>query len=105
TMAGGTAHILTTLDVLRVPGVRIAGKTGTAQIRRPQGEVDEAWFICFAPLENPEIAIAVGIEGDEPGENFAGGRYAVPVASAVLKKYFEKRQASAAVTGPPSGPS
>jgi penicillin-binding protein 2 len=39
-----------------VSGVDIAGKTGTAQITRPQGKVDEAWFICFAPLENPEIA-------------------------------------------------
>jgi len=105
TMGEGTAHILTTLDILRVPGVRIAGKTGTAQIKRPQGEVDEAWFICFAPLDDPEIAVAVAIEGDVPGENFAGGRYAVPVASAVLKKFFEKKHASAAANGPLAGPS
>jgi penicillin-binding protein 2 len=73
TMEGGTAEVLTTLEALRVPGVRVAGKTGTAQIKRPQGKVDEAWFICFAPLENPEIAIAVAIEGDNPGETSAGG--------------------------------
>jgi len=101
----GTAHILTSLDVLRVPGVRIAGKTGTAQIKRPLGEIDEAWFICFAPVEDPEIAIAVAVEGDVPGETFAGGRYAVPVASAILKKYFEKKRAGVAVTGRPGGPS
>jgi penicillin-binding protein 2 len=96
TMGEGTAHILTTLDALRVPGVRIAAKTGTAQIKRPQGEVDEAWFICFAPIDDPQIALAVAIEGDIPGETFAGGRYAVPVASAILRKYFEKRQAGVA---------
>jgi penicillin-binding protein 2 len=104
-MEGGTAEVLTTLPALRVPGVRVAGKTGTAQIKRPQGEVDEAWFICFAPLENPEIAIAVAIEGDKPRETFAGGLYAVPVASAVLRKYFEKQRAGAAPSAPPAGPS
>ncbi|HMD60814.1 MAG TPA: penicillin-binding transpeptidase domain-containing protein [Opitutaceae bacterium] len=105
TLGGGTASILTTLDALRVPGVRIAGKTGTAQIKRPQGEVDEAWFICFAPLESPEIAVAVAVEGDVPGENFAGGRYAVPVASAILKRYFGKKRAGVAASAPPAGPS
>lgn len=88
TQRGGTADILTTLDSMRIPGVRIAGKTGTAQI---PGKKNAAWFICFAPLENPEIAVAVMLEGDTPGENFGGGRYAAPVAQAVLKKYFEKK--------------
>jgi penicillin-binding protein 2 len=96
TMGEGTAHILTELETLRVPGVRIAGKTGTAQIKRPQGNVDEAWFICFAPLEDPQIAVAVAIEGDKAGEAFAGGLYAVPVASAILRKYFEKQRAHVA---------
>lgn len=83
----GTADVLTTLASLRIPGVRIAGKTGTAQI--PGGK-NAAWFICFAPLEKPEIAIAVMLEGDEPGE-YGGGRNAAPVAQAILKKYFEKK--------------
>jgi penicillin-binding protein 2 len=96
TMGEGTAHILTELDVLKVPGVRIAAKTGTAQIKRPQGQVDEAWFICFAPIEDPQVAVAVAIEGDTPGETFGGGRYAVPVASAILKKYFEKKRSGVA---------
>ena len=91
----GTAHVLTTVAALRVPGVRIAGKTGTAQVMRPKGKVDEAWFICFAPLENPEIAVAVAVDGSV-GENFAGGIYSVPIASAILKKYFEKRHAGVA---------
>jgi penicillin-binding protein 2 len=57
----------------------------------PNGRVDEAWFICFAPIEDPTIAVAVAIEGTTPGENFGGGREAAPVASAILRKYFEKR--------------
>jgi len=92
----GTAKVLTTVEALRVPGVRIAGKTGTAQIMRPSGKVDEAWFICFAPLESPEIAVAVAVDGNVPGENFAGGIYSVPIASAILRKYFEKHRAGAA---------
>ncbi len=87
----GTARILTTLDALRVPGVRIAGKTGTAQKAVKGGNINFAWFICFAPIEKPEIAIAIVLEGDTPGEEFGGGRNAGPVASAILKKYFEKK--------------
>jgi penicillin-binding protein 2 len=84
----GTGNYLTQLKELRIPGVRVAGKTGTAQI---PGKKNAAWFICFAPLERPEIAIAVMLEGDVAGENYGGGRYASPVASAILKKYFEKK--------------
>lgn len=92
----GTAKFLTMIDAYKVPGIRIAGKTGTAQIMSPQGKVDEAWFICFAPLEDPTIAVAVAIQGTTPGENFGGGREASPVASAILRKYFEKRRPATA---------
>ncbi len=88
----GTADILTTLSSLRIPGLRIAGKTGTAQIRTGTGTINVAWFICFAPADNPEIAVAVAVQGDTPGENYGGGRYAAPIAQAVLRKYFEKKQ-------------
>lgn len=84
----GTARILTTLESERIPGVKIAGKTGTAQI---PGNKNAAWFICFAPSDKPEIAVAVMLEGDTPGEEYGGGRYAAPLANAVLKKYFEKK--------------
>jgi penicillin-binding protein 2 len=93
----GTAKIITTTDAFKVPGIRIGGKTGTAQI---PGKKNAAWFICFAPLENPEIAIAVTIEGDTPGENFGGGMHAAPVASAILRKYFEKKANPTADLGP-----
>ncbi len=84
----GTAKPLTTVEDFRVPGVRIAGKTGTAQFGN---KLNVAWFICFAPAENPEIAMAIAIEGDTAGEEFQGGLHAAPVASAVLKKYFAKK--------------
>jgi penicillin-binding protein 2 len=65
----------------------IAGKTGTAEF----GNVDDlgardthAWFTCFAPLDNPEIAVSVVIEAG--GE---GSTYAVPVADEILRAYFE----------------
>jgi len=58
----------------------VAGKTGTAQ--NPQGET-HAWFIGFAPYENPEVCITVFIENG--GE---GGVVAAPIAQAMLEKYF-----------------
>jgi penicillin-binding protein 2 len=88
----GTAKTLTQVAALRVNGVSIGGKTGTAQI---PGKKNAAWFICFAPREKPEIAIAVTIIGETSGEEYSGGRYAAPVASAILKKYFEKKNAPA----------
>jgi penicillin-binding protein 2 len=91
----GTARYLS-LPALRVPGIDVAGKTGTAQITRPQGKVDEAWFICFAPIENPQIAVAIAVDGPV-GESFGGGPQASPIASAILKKFFEKRRAGAPV--------
>jgi penicillin-binding protein 2 len=68
--------------------ILIGGKTGTAEI----GQADEnglydrqhAWFTCFAPFDDPEIAITVIVE--DGGE---GSAYAVPVADRVLRAYFE----------------
>lgn len=92
TTTKGTADILTTLPSLRIPDVAIAGKTGTAQVRTSAGTINIAWFICFAPAERPEIAVAVAVQGDTPGETYGGGRNAGPIAQAVLKKYFEKKR-------------
>jgi len=58
----------------------VAGKTGTAQ--NPQGET-HAWFIGFAPYENPEVCITVFLENG--GE---GGEAAAPIARAMMEKYF-----------------
>jgi penicillin-binding protein 2 len=88
----GTARILTEGKLLpKIPGLRIGAKTGTAQKQSEKGIINFAWFIGFAPVENPQIAIAVAIEGDTPGEETGGGLYAAPVAHALFKTWFEKK--------------
>jgi len=70
------------------PQIMIGGKTGTAEI----GQADEnniydrqhAWFTCFAPFDDPEIAVTVIVE--DGGE---GSAHAVPIADRVLRAYFE----------------
>jgi penicillin-binding protein 2 len=66
-----------------VPQIEVAGKTGTSQ--NPHGE-PHAWFIGFAPYENPVIAIAVIIENGG-----GGGAFAAPLAELCLEKYFHGR--------------
>jgi penicillin-binding protein 2 len=85
---------------MRIPGLRTAGKTGTAQTTRDGKQINIAWFVCFAPVEDPQIAIAVASEGENPGESYAGGLYAAPVAQAVLRAWFEKSQRGAAPAMP-----
>jgi penicillin-binding protein 2 len=88
----GTARILTEGKLLpRIPGLRIAAKTGTAQARSDKGIINFAWFIGFAPIDNPQIAVAIAIEGDTPGEETGGGLYAAPVAHAILKTWTDKK--------------
>lgn len=68
-----------------IPGVSVAGKTGTAQA----GQDDRspyAWFISFAPAENPQVAVAVMIQNaDIPRDEVAGGRLGGPIAKAVME--------------------
>jgi peptidoglycan glycosyltransferase len=63
-------------------GVRVAGKTGTAEVGASL-QFTQPWFIAFAPVENPRIAIAVTIEQQPPGSQ--GGTVAAPIAKAVLE--------------------
>jgi penicillin-binding protein 2 len=84
----------------RVPGVRVAGKTGTAQVVHLQhtedledDEIpiryrDHAWFAAFAPVEAPEIVVSVLVE-----HGGGGGANAAPIAGKVLTAYFEKQRA------------
>ena len=83
----------TASTVIDVPGVSVAGKTGTADFckRYPQcldrnGRVRDkhAWFVAYAPSENPEVAIIVFVYGG--GE---GSLTAAPVANSVLRYYFK----------------
>ncbi|MFM7270943.1 MAG: peptidoglycan D,D-transpeptidase FtsI family protein [Actinomycetes bacterium] len=67
----------------QIPGVTVAGKTGTAQA---PGGPPHAWFIAFAPAEAPRFAISVIIErGGSAGDEATGGRVAAPVAAKVLR--------------------
>jgi penicillin-binding protein A len=66
----------------RLEGVNIAGKTGTAQVAGPSSDIDDAWFIGFAPVQDPKIAVAVTLE-DIP--NGYGGIYAAPIAAQMIK--------------------
>jgi penicillin-binding protein A len=62
-------------------GVDVAGKTGTAEVRG--GQLNQVWFIGFAPVERPEMAIAVTLEDQPLGSS--GGRDAAPLAAQVLE--------------------
>lgn len=101
----GTGRTLN-LPAYRIPGVTLAGKTGTAQLRVTRegksGNINLAWFICFAPLEKPEIAMAVLVVGETIGEDFYGGTNAGPVAGAVLRRYFERQRATGPLLVSPS---
>ncbi|MFN8591519.1 MAG: penicillin-binding protein 2 [Thermomicrobiales bacterium] len=87
----GTAPVSTKWTLTNPAGEReitIGGKTGTAEIGTadPNGIYDRqhAWFTCFAPYEDPEIAVSVIVE--DGGE---GSAYAVPVADRVMRAFFE----------------
>ncbi|MDR1584146.1 MAG: penicillin-binding protein 2 [Prevotellaceae bacterium] len=64
----------------RIHGVEVCGKTGTSQ--NPHGK-NHSVFVCFAPKNDPKIAIAVLVENSG-----AGGSYAAPIASLILEKYL-----------------
>jgi penicillin-binding protein A len=68
----------------QIPGVAVAGKTGTAQTVK--GANPHTWFICFAPAQSPRLAIAVIVEnGGSFGSEATGGAVAAPIARAVLE--------------------
>lgn len=68
----------------QIPGVRVAGKTGTAQ--HAAGAAPHAWFISFAPADNPRIAVAVVVEnGGRAGSEAYGGTIAAPIARAMMQ--------------------
>ncbi|MDX6198981.1 MAG: penicillin-binding protein [Actinomycetota bacterium] len=68
----------------QIPGVPVAGKTGTAQ--HADGAAPHAWFIAFAPANDPQVAIAVLVEdGGSAGSEATGGRVAAPIARDVMR--------------------
>ncbi len=77
-----------TARLVRVEGLEIAGKTGTAQVKANGEDLTLAWFVGFAPIENPQVAIAVVVEGTSPDDQYAGGTTAAPIA----RSFFEEWQ-------------
>jgi peptidoglycan glycosyltransferase len=64
----------------QIPGIQVAGKTGTAETNIPH--VYTAWFVAFAPADNPQVAVAVVLEKQSNG---FGGAVAAPIAKLVLQ--------------------
>jgi peptidoglycan glycosyltransferase len=67
----------------QIPGVQVAGKTGTAQVR--EDVPDHNWFIGFAPADDPKIAVAVFVANG----GGTGGDVSAPIARQVLQAYLE----------------
>jgi penicillin-binding protein 2 len=85
----------------QVPGVTIAGKTGTAQTRefksdsdRKRRDQDNAWFAAFAPVEDPRVVVVVFAE-----RAGLGGQVAAPIARDIFKAIFLEKVASAGSAG------
>ena len=78
TVTGGTAQTLKDLPVA------VAGKTGTAQFGA-EGKT-HGWFVSFAPYDNPQIAMAILVEGGGEGNSTA-----VPITKDVLDWYFSQK--------------
>src|SRR6202035_4594506 len=77
-----------------IPGIAVCGKTGTAQVAsadfvKAQSKgvnyKDNAWFVGFAPCENPEIVVAALFE------HGAESKFAAPIVRDVMKAYFDKK--------------
>jgi cell division protein FtsI/penicillin-binding protein 2 len=81
----------------RIPGLDVAGKTGTAQMiansKASRGE-DHAWFAAFAPSKDPEVVVVVLIE-----RGGKGGQVAAPIARKILNAIFFEKVAAIGLTG------
>ena len=84
TVQNGTAY------PAAIPGVQVAGKTGTAQTGQTTRS-PYAWFISFAPAQDPKVAVAVMIQNaDIPRSEIAGGQLGGPIAKAVMQAVITK---------------
>jgi penicillin-binding protein 2 len=78
-----------------VPGIRICGKTGTAQVKDDHGQLTgyNYWFASFAPFENPKYAVVVMVQAEGGG---SGGITCAPIAHDIYAEIVKKENASAA---------
>lgn len=73
----------------QIPGVTVAGKTGTAD--HGVNQKPDSWFVAFAPAQQPTVAIAVLVE-DGGGEDTTGGAVAAPIAQQVMSLLLKEKQ-------------
>ena len=86
----GTGH------AAQVSGMRIAGKTGTAQWGPKSKERTAAWFVGFAPAEKPKYAFAVVYESDDKNsDDVHGGTSAAPIVARVMRELAKDERAAA----------
>ena len=73
-----------------ISGINVAGKTGTAEneLTAQTKNKEHAWFVGFAPVENPQIAVTVILEYS----GSSGGAIAAPIAQKVMVEYLKKLQ-------------
>ena len=83
-----------------VAGLRICGKTGTAQVTNERNQVidDMTWFISFAPYEKPHYAVVVMVEG-----GISGGLTCAPLAAKIYEAILQSEQMNAVKTGTLAG--
>ncbi|MGW4424888.1 peptidoglycan D,D-transpeptidase FtsI family protein [Streptosporangium sp. NPDC004631] len=72
-----------TASAAQIPGVSVGGKTGTAETA--QGRAPHAWFISFAPADDPKVALALIVESGSAGDDASGGHTAAPIAKSVME--------------------
>jgi penicillin-binding protein 2 len=97
--------------VARIAGIDVCGKTGTAQVfsrkknealfaqERPAFLNSHAWFVAYAPAENPRIAVAVIVEHGEHGSNAAS-----PIARELIKTYLRSPLSQTVAAGAVEAP-
>ncbi len=72
-----------------IPGIKVAGKTGTAQSQADRPNY--AWFVSFAPADNPEVAVAVLVEDAGVADDLiSGGGLAAPIAKSVMEAVINR---------------
>ena len=90
------------LKWFKIPGLRVAGKTGTAEYAGPPenhgGLPTHGWFTSFAPAENPEVTVTVFVE------NGSGTNDASPIGARIIRRYFHLPDASPDAPKTPPAP-
>jgi peptidoglycan glycosyltransferase len=74
---------------VQLGGISVAGKTGTASIGVTGSNLTNPWFIAFAPVQNPKVAVAVTVDQSQGG---FGGTVAAPIAKNVMQTLLSEGQ-------------